>query len=76
MAWFARVKKNSERDKNRKVDGEEEKKKKPLFRQKRGVAKKKVLMKNWCSGGSTHDNNQEGSETRPLDHKYLRKVAT
>ncbi len=35
VAWFARAKKNSERDKNRKVDGEEEKKK------KEGLQKKK-----------------------------------
>ena len=50
MAWFARGKKNSERDNNRKVDGEEEKKKKPLFRQKRGVAKKKSFLEKLVLG--------------------------
>ncbi len=29
-----------------------------------------------CSGDSTHEDNQEGSEGRPLSHKYLRKGPT
>jgi hypothetical protein len=51
---IVRGKKDSERDKNRKV-GERNK------------------TKICCTGGSTHEPNQEGSEGRPSSHKYLQK---
>jgi hypothetical protein len=65
--------KNSEQDKNKKIDGEEEKKKKRQIRQKPTFKKKQIFFSQWCSGESTHDPNQEGSESRPLDHVNLRK---
>jgi hypothetical protein len=46
VAWVARGKKNSERDKNR----EEEKKKKPLIRQTRGVAKNNCFLETLVLG--------------------------
>ena len=76
VACVARDKKDSERNQNRKVDGEEEKKKKERSGKKRGWDKKKVFWKIWCSGDSTHEHNQEGSQGRPLSHKYLRKGPT
>ncbi len=58
-------KKDSEGDKNRKVDGEEEKKKKRQIRQKDGLEKNEKLFAKWSSGESTHDHNKEGSERHP-----------
>jgi hypothetical protein len=68
VACVVRRNKDSERDKKDKIDGEKEEKK----RQKEGVAKKSILFSQCCSGESTHDPNQEGSERRPLDHENIR----
>ncbi len=68
MACVVRDKKDSERDKNKKIAGEEEKKK----NDKKRSCKKKCFSQ-WCSRESTDDTDQKGSESRPLDHKYLRK---
>ena len=53
-----------------------EKKKTTNPAKKKGLEKKEKLFSQWCSGGSTHDPNQEGSESRPLNHRYLRKGPT
>ncbi len=63
-------KKKSERDKNKKIGGEE----KTKNNGKKLVPKKKqFFFSHWCSRESTDDTDREGSESRPLDHKYLRK---
>ncbi len=59
-----REKKDSEGDKNGKVDGEEERKKKRQIRQKDGLEKNEKNFAKWSPGESTHDHNQEGSERR------------
>ncbi len=46
-----------------------EKKKRTNPAKKRGLKKNEKLFSQWCSGGSTHDPNQEGSESRPLNHE-------
>jgi hypothetical protein len=43
---------------------------------KEGLEKNQKIWSRWCSGGSTPDPDQEGSESRPLDHRYLRKAPT
>ena len=73
VACVVRCKKDSERDKKDKIDGEEEEKKNG---KKRGLQKNQFFFSQWCSGESTHDPNQEGSESRPLDHVNLRKGST
>ncbi len=60
-----REKKDSEGDKNGKVDGEEEREKKRQIRQKDGLEKNEKHFAKWSPGDSTHDHNQEGSERRP-----------
>ena len=40
------------------------------------VEKNQKFWSQWCSGGSTPDPDQEGSESRPLSHRYLRKGPT
>ncbi len=65
-----------ERDKNMKMDGEEKEKKKRKIRQKDELEKIKKLFSFWCSGGSTYDHDQDDSEGKPLDHRYLRKGST
>jgi hypothetical protein len=72
VACIVRGKKDSERDKNRKV-GERNKNEKSA--KKRGWKKNK-FWKFCCSRESTHEPNQEGSEGHPLSHKYLRKGPT
>ncbi len=54
-----------------------EEKKKSTNPAKRGVRKKeKRNWSHWYSGGSTIEAFPVESETRPLDHKYLRKAST
>ncbi len=43
---------------------------------KKGVEKKQKIWSPWYQGGSTFVTFQNASETRPLDHKYLRKGST
>ena len=50
VACVARDKKDSERNQNRKVDGEEEKKKKKKIRQKKGLGQKKSFLENLVLG--------------------------
>jgi hypothetical protein len=45
-------------------------------RQKEGVAKKLFFFFTVVLGRIDHDPNQEGSESRPLDHVNLRKGST
>ncbi len=66
-------KKKGERDKNKKIDGEEKTKNNDKSGKKIGSKKKPKSFSQWCSRESTDDTDQEGSEGRPLDHKYLRK---
>ena len=65
MACVVREKKDSEGDKNRKVDGEEERKKNDKSGKKMGWKKNEKLFSFWSSGASTPDPNQEGSDGLP-----------
>ena len=43
------------------------------FGTKEPLEKNQKIWSRWCSGDSTPDPDQDGSEDRPLDHRYLRK---
>ena len=51
-------------------------KKNRLLAKKMGWEKKSKILTQRSSGESSLDPNQEGSKSRPLDHKYLRKGPT
>ena len=55
------------------MDGEEKKLK---ILEKLSAQKKSKNVHQRSLGESTHDPNQEGSESRPFNHEYLRKGST